>query len=92
MKRVKNAAERSYDQSYDCLVECLKSRFSELLFLFNHGEELQAFQTERSADQEDRMLEQQCGASYFFPRSTPACSIPFRKDIIQVCSKRPCTC
>ena len=45
------------------MVECLKSRFSELLFLFSHGEELQAFQTERSADQEDRMLEQQCGAS-----------------------------
>ena len=61
MKCVRNAAKRSNDQSYDCLVDCPKSRSSELLLLFCHGEQLQASHTEESADQEDRISEQSLG-------------------------------
>ncbi len=61
MQCVSNAAKRSDDQSYDCLNDCPKSRFSELLLLSSHGEELQAFQTEGSAGQDDRISEQSPG-------------------------------
>ncbi len=57
-KCVRNAAKRSYA----CLVDCPESRFSELLLLSSHGEELHEVWTEASADQVDRIKSRQVSA------------------------------